>query len=296
MRKRILSKKIETMNRFIFEKKYKKMKDLIKQKIKNKHGVYALYDKKGQLYYVGRGNNILTRVNQHCRNHHAKKWSYFSIYFTKKPQDSIEIEAIILSMLPDIKGNKQNRSRLGEDKKLKNLIKKLRNDIDKNDSTFFKKRSKKKSNKLTQLQKLRLRFWKSFVKYMEEENEKFNFVKSPSPKHYYILNTGSGFSIHFNILARPKQIRCLVWIDGANNNFKQIEKDKIAIGQKLGEKLEWIKKSEKISKILFQRDGDFMNKKEWPELFRWFKNKSENFYRTFSPKIKELEWKEKPAA
>ena len=301
MRKRILNKKIEKINRFIFEKKYRKIKYLIRQEIKNKHGVYALYNKKEQLYYIGRANDILARVNQHCRNHHSKKWSYFSIYFTKKQQDALEVEAIILSMLPTIKGNKQNRSKLGEDKKLKNRMRKLKSDIDKNNPTFFKRRSKNKNNKLTQSQKLRLRFWKNFVKYMEEGSKNFKLVRSPRPTHYYSVNIGSDFSIHFHILSRPKkQIKCFLCIDNTNNSFKQIEKDKIAIGQEFEEKLEWLKKTEKVSWILLQRDGNFINKNEWPEFFRWFKDKSENFYKTFSPRIKkldkELEWKQNPAA
>ena len=297
MRKRILSKKIEKINRFIFEKKYREIKSLIREKIKNNHGVYALYNKKEQLYYIGRANDILARVNQHCRNRHSKKWSYFSIYYTKKPQDALEVEAIILSMLPTIKGNKQNSSKLGEDKKLKNCMKKLKNNIDKNNPTFFKRRSENKNNKLTQSQKFRLKFWKNFVKYMEKESKNFKFVRSPRPTHYYILNIESGFSIHFHILSRPKkQIKCFLCINNTTNSFKQIEKDKIAIGQEFGEKLEWLKKTEKVSWIFLQRDGNFINKKEWPELFRWFKDKSGNFYRTFSPRIKELEWREKPAA
>ena len=127
----ILVKKIEGINKVIVNnKKYLEVRKYIDKKIKTEHGVYALYNKAGKLYYVGRASDIISRVRQHTKNRHSRQWSYFSIYFTKKKQDAHDVEAIILSVLPTVKGNKQNRSKLGEDKDLKKQIKKIKRYID----------------------------------------------------------------------------------------------------------------------------------------------------------------------
>ena len=170
MRKRkhrlnILVKKIEGINKIVVNnKKYLEVRKYIEKKIKTEHGVYALYNKEGKLYYVGRAVDIISRVKQHTKNRHSRQWFYFSIYFTKKKQDAHDVEAIILSVLPQVKGNKQNRSKLGEDKELKKQIKKIKKEVDqerikkiRRSSTFLKigpdkkkkqKRKRRKKNRL----------------------------------------------------------------------------------------------------------------------------------------------------
>ena len=62
----ILVKRIEGINRFVFEKKYKAIRELIRQKTKNDYGVYALYNKNKKLYYVGQTKkDIIKRVKCH---------------------------------------------------------------------------------------------------------------------------------------------------------------------------------------------------------------------------------------
>ena len=128
----ILFKKIEGINRFVFEKKYKAIRDLIRQKTKNDYGVYALYNKTKKLYYVGQTKkDIIKRVQCHLKGKHKGKWDYFSVYFTEKEEHAREVESIILSVLPEVKGNTQNQSKIGEDKELKKEIKGLKKEIDK---------------------------------------------------------------------------------------------------------------------------------------------------------------------
>ena len=38
------------------------------------HGIYALYDKKGRLYYSGKASDLTTRLNQHLRDRHGESW------------------------------------------------------------------------------------------------------------------------------------------------------------------------------------------------------------------------------
>ena len=78
-RLKILIKKLEGAPKVIFEKRYRK---IIRQEIANKPGVYALYDKKDNLYYVGRASKLARRINAHLKDQHSGKWThFFSIFY-----------------------------------------------------------------------------------------------------------------------------------------------------------------------------------------------------------------------
>ena len=154
MKTKLLVKKIEGINRFVFDKKYKEIRELIRYKTKKTpHGVYALYNKNRTLYYVGQTKkDIIKRVKCHLKGKHGRKWEYFSAYFTKKEEHAREVESIILSVLPEVKGNTHNRSKIGEDKKLTKAIERLKKEIDKGTPVFAaigpkKRQQAKKSNR-----------------------------------------------------------------------------------------------------------------------------------------------------
>src|SRR6267154_6505295 len=44
-----------------------------------KQGLYALYRKNGELYYVGRASNLLGRLSSHRSDLHGKKWDKLAI-------------------------------------------------------------------------------------------------------------------------------------------------------------------------------------------------------------------------
>ena len=67
------------------------------------HGVYALY-KKNHLYYVGLAGNLKTRVTQHLKDRHAKKWDRFSLYLIEKAEHLKEIESLLIR-IAEPKGN-----------------------------------------------------------------------------------------------------------------------------------------------------------------------------------------------
>ena len=122
---------------FLLDDKYAKIR---KKEFAKKSGIYALYDKKGKLYYVGRASNLQGRLNQHSKhNKHSGKWDYFSIYFTKKKNIEIELEAIVLSFLWEKikpKGNTQ-KPKVKKDSIMRTRILKEMNKI--NEKMFGKK-------------------------------------------------------------------------------------------------------------------------------------------------------------
>jgi hypothetical protein len=78
---------------------------IIKQYVRRRNGVYALY-RKGKLYYVGLAKNLRSRLTHHLRDRHGAAWDRFSVYFTLGDQHLRELESLVLRIVQP-KGNKQ---------------------------------------------------------------------------------------------------------------------------------------------------------------------------------------------
>lgn len=79
--------------------------DIIRQYVRGRQGVYALY-KGDRLYYVGLASNLRMRVASHKRNQHGRSWDRFSVYLTIGASHLRELEALILRIVKP-KGNNQ---------------------------------------------------------------------------------------------------------------------------------------------------------------------------------------------
>ena len=100
---------------------YTKMK--IRQLLRNKHGIYALFDK-GELYYVGRatGTDLYTRIKDHTSDRHKGKWDTFSFATLNTREHGKELESLILSLdMPD--GNKNKPTEIKRDYRTEETIK-----------------------------------------------------------------------------------------------------------------------------------------------------------------------------
>ena len=78
----------------------------IRQLIKGKSGIYALY-RHNNLYYVGLATNLMGRLKRHLRDHHRRKWNRFSVYVTVHNDHMKELESLLLRMV-NPRGNKQS--------------------------------------------------------------------------------------------------------------------------------------------------------------------------------------------
>lgn len=78
---------------------------IIKEFVKGRHGVYALYSK-GHLYYVGLASNLRNRLKTHLKDGHAYTWDKFSVYFTINDSHLRDLESLILRIASP-KGNRQ---------------------------------------------------------------------------------------------------------------------------------------------------------------------------------------------
>ena len=82
-----------------------KYQNIIRQFVRGRHGIYALY-RRDRLYYVGLATDLRIRLKQHLRDRHADSWDSFSVYLTIGDQHLRELEALILrTVMPE--GNKQ---------------------------------------------------------------------------------------------------------------------------------------------------------------------------------------------
>ena len=101
----------------------KKHQVIIRQYVRGRQGVYALY-RKGKLYYVGLATNLRNRLKHHLRDRHGHSWDRFSVYLTIGDHHLRELEALILRVVKP-KGNKQK----GKFAKSEDLRRRFRNAV-----------------------------------------------------------------------------------------------------------------------------------------------------------------------
>lgn len=79
--------------------------DIVRQFVRKRQGVYALY-RRGKLYYVGLASNLRSRLGHHLKDRHADSWDRFSVYLTIGDSHLRELESLILRIVKP-SGNKQ---------------------------------------------------------------------------------------------------------------------------------------------------------------------------------------------
>ena len=99
--KPLVCQHLENISRQALEK----YQHLIRQYVRNRHGVYALY-RRGKLYYVGLASNLRTRLSHHLKDRHGESWDRFSVYVTIGDSHLRELESLLLRIVKT-KGNKQ---------------------------------------------------------------------------------------------------------------------------------------------------------------------------------------------
>ena len=79
--------------------------DIIRQYVRHRQGVYALY-RRGKIYYVGLARNLRNRLAHHLKDRHHDSWDRFSFYITIGDKHLRELESLILRIVKP-SGNKQ---------------------------------------------------------------------------------------------------------------------------------------------------------------------------------------------
>ena len=81
-----------------------KYQDIIRQYVRRRQGVYALY-RRGKLHYVGLASNLRSRLAHHLKDRHRDSWDRFSVYLTIGDRHLKELESLILRIVKPA-GNK----------------------------------------------------------------------------------------------------------------------------------------------------------------------------------------------
>ncbi len=121
-----------------------KHQDIIKEFIRKRHGIYALY-KNHRLVYVGLATNLKNRLNTHLRDRHAETWNRFSVYITVEGNKLKELETLSLHIAAPSNNRQSGRFIKAED--LKRTFMKRIQDKQKKELLFIfegKKREKPK--------------------------------------------------------------------------------------------------------------------------------------------------------
>lgn len=118
-RTQIVCQHLEYISRDALER----YEEIIRQYIRGRHGVYALY-RKGKLHYVGLATNLRVRLRQHLHDRHKDRWDHFSVYLTIDNRGIKELETLLLRIVSPA-GNKAG----GKFVRSQNLSVKLRRDI-----------------------------------------------------------------------------------------------------------------------------------------------------------------------
>ncbi len=100
-----------------------KYQKIIRQYVRRRSGIYALY-KKDRLYYVGLASNLRSRLRGHLRDRHRNLWDRFSVYLTIGNQHVKELESLVLRISKPI-GNKVK----GKFRRSENLYRSFAKDI-----------------------------------------------------------------------------------------------------------------------------------------------------------------------
>src|SRR3972149_10948573 len=100
-----------------------KYQGIIRQYVRRRHGVYALY-RRGKQHYVGLASNLRSRLGHHLRDRHQDSWDRFSVYLTIGDTHLKELEALILRIVKPA-GNKVK----GKFAKCEDIRKKFARDV-----------------------------------------------------------------------------------------------------------------------------------------------------------------------
>jgi uncharacterized protein YbjQ (UPF0145 family) len=138
---------------------------------------------------------------------------------------------------------------------------------------------------------LQLDFWKEFIEFCKERGTRLQFSKA-HPQHWYTFAVGrSGFAISLTVNTVKKRLGCEIYIahQESKTAFAELFAQREQIENELGASLEWQELPHRhASRIVEFRSGDIEERESRPELFVWLKERTENFHRVFSARIRAL--------
>jgi hypothetical protein len=97
VRNLIIVKHIKGIKRALLEgEKRPAFLEFLKQS-NHRNGLYALYDKEGNLYYIGKATDLKSRLDTHLRDKHSASWDQMTLFFLSKKANVAELEGLLVA-------------------------------------------------------------------------------------------------------------------------------------------------------------------------------------------------------
>jgi predicted XRE-type DNA-binding protein len=129
--------------------------DFLNQHAPAARGLYALYDKRGRLYYAGKASDLQQRLNQHLKDKHGESWDRMTLFVVSDSANVSELEGLVIATAKP-PGNKQ-KPKIGQDLR-KSLRRHLRDDATVQiDQAIFPERSQASDRLLKRITTKRLK-------------------------------------------------------------------------------------------------------------------------------------------
>lgn len=106
----LVSQHLEKISREALER----YQDVIRQYVRGRQGIYALY-RGDKLYYVGLASNLRSRLKIHLKDRHGHSWDRFSVYLTIGSSHLKELESLFLRMFKPAGNNQRGKFAKSED-------------------------------------------------------------------------------------------------------------------------------------------------------------------------------------
>lgn len=129
------------------------------------------------------------------------------------------------------------------------------------------------NNELTNLNKLQLKYWKSFYNYCE--NKDINFKAVPK-NEIYINGCHGNFQIKSSINSKKNIICVEIYINNNKDAYNKLKKQKNNIESCFNKSLKWTE-ADKDCRIISILEVDFRNEDDWNNQFKFFCDSIEKF-------------------
>lgn len=157
----------------------------------------------------------------------------------------------------------------------------------------------KTAGALTETQQMQLEFWTMFRDRLLE-HKVVPSAQTPRPQYWFDVALGRSNIFLSNIVdTSASRIGVRIYIGNriANSALQQLEVDKAAIENEIGEQLLWNPTPEKRDKIIgLFRKVDLSNRDAWPEYCDWLVEFVGKFRKAFVPRVKALKLNDSVAA
>ena len=145
----------------------------------------------------------------------------------------------------------------------------------------------KSAEGMSEMQKLKLNYWQSFVDVMSDNpsfTNDFN-IRKAAPHHWYALSLHSSiYHLGLTVSTQKNTIGCEVYINDDKAMFHKFEQSKGEFNKALGMELEW-REMEKDCRIVARKSINAKKQENWNTCFDWYLEKALIFKKV----VKELD-------